>query len=531
MTEFTHSSIPIVIEQLPLIQIVEQDDILLRHSKEGEWFRILNSFPWMEYREAAALYYDALYDFNQSDDNDARVSDGGEQIESKKEAALRLLSARPTVNKNAPVLYEQEYRSPPVRKVSPLSLAPGLVPCRDGGKKPKCFFALFKSFIGATLIGFPSEPESVHLLLTSNLSFARVCGFIPKSGSDPYWQKHVPSLRKLEQFDQIMREYGIWNKIKTDEVIDNIKKGVVQKENVLIGDTTHYHAYSEFETVTYKGETGEDCKKSQSKVTKKCQCSDKTNCLHKWELSDDGAGTIVKKHNKYIWGHKASILGLPLQGIPLDAAAVADAATFDGETFFPHVERLFNNIPEVKSWIDTVLYDSACDNGRLKEKFCEELKIELKTSLNPRRRRTVTEGLPMGMEKLTPFGIMTCTSGFEMDFKGARYDAEKFIFQAPKDKNGECVCSSCQHKPVCSPLSSKGRVVTISFDMLPHIDAKDAPMAKRYKAMMTRRPSIERIIKRLKCDLGDDRLTKRGNEAFQAYLDKTMIAFHILLRN
>jgi hypothetical protein len=38
------------------------------------------------------------------------------------------------------------------------------------------------------------------------------------------------------------------------------------------------------------------------------------------------------------------------------------------------------------------------------------------------------------------------------------------------------------------------------------------------------------MIKRLKCDLGDPRLTKRGNESFQAYLDKTLYAFHILLR-
>ncbi|CAB1084811.1 hypothetical protein D1AOALGA4SA_12319 [Olavius algarvensis Delta 1 endosymbiont] len=39
------------------------------------------------------------------------------------------------------------------------------------------------------------------------------------------------------------------------------------------------------------------------------------------------------------------------------------------------------------------------------------------------------------------------------------------------------------------------------------------------------------MIKRLKCDLGDDRLKKRSNASFQAYLDKTTIAFHILLRN
>jgi len=48
---------------------------------------------------------------------------------------------------------------------------------------------------------------------------------------------------------------------------------------------------------------------------------------------------------------------------------------------------------------------------------------------------------------------------------------------------------------------------------------------------MSKRPSVERMIKRLKCDLGDDRLTKLGNSAFQAYLDKTILAYVILLRN
>jgi hypothetical protein len=48
---------------------------------------------------------------------------------------------------------------------------------------------------------------------------------------------------------------------------------------------------------------------------------------------------------------------------------------------------------------------------------------------------------------------------------------------------------------------------------------------------MKLRPSVERMIKRLKCELGDDRLKKRGNASFQAYLDKTMAAFHILLRS
>ncbi|MES9858938.1 MAG: hypothetical protein ABW166_20410 [Sedimenticola sp.] len=56
-------------------------------------------------------------------------------------------------------------------------------------------------------------------------------------------------------------------------------------------------------------------------------------------------------------------------------------------------------------------------------------------------------------------------------------------------------------------------------------------MAKRFKAIMTHRPSVECMIKRLKCDLGDDRLSQRGNDSFQAYLDKTAISYHLLIRH
>ncbi len=266
-------------------------------------------------------------------------------------------------------------------------------------------------------------------------------------------------------------------------------------------------------------------------MTKKCHCENWQTCPHPWELADEGAATIVKSNGKMIWGHKASVLGLPRQGIPLDAAAITDGATFDGETFFPHVERFFEHLPELSPWIDTVLYDSACDNKTLKKKFKDELGIELKASLNPRRRKDVTENLPRGMEKMTPYGTLICKDGYEMDYQGIRYGAGKFIYQAPANESDDPVCLNCVFKEECCPYSNTGRMVNVSFDVLPHIDVQDAPMAKRFKAIMSRRPSIERMIKRLKCDLSDDRLRKRGNASFQAYLDKTMIAFHILIRN
>ena len=520
---------PSINQQLPLVIVVNEDDELLSQTKDAVWYEIIKDFPWENYREAGADYYNALRHFNQTR-KDAAAPEHPNENEEKGQAAIRFVFDRPTVNKDLPVIFQPEIKEAPEKIVFPNQIEPGIFPsARYGGRKPKCFFALLKSFIGVSLMGLPPEPEVVWGQLNSNPSFARACGFLPKGGNDEYWKKHVPSLRKMEQFDQIMEEYGLWSRIKTAEVRRNIETEVIKKENVIVGDTTHYHAFSGFHVVEYTDADGKEKTKSQSRPTKNCRCENRDDCPHQWVLSDDGAGSIVKRKNKIIWGHKASVVGLPSQGIPLDAAAVADAATNDGETFHPHVELLFDMYPEIRPWFDTALYDSAADSPKVKDAFQEDFGIQLKASLNPRRRKTITENLPKGMDKLTPFGNLTCINGIEMNYKGARFESESFIYQAPIDE-GVSACANCEHKPFCSPHSKNGRVVTIPFDLLPHIDRNDPPMAKRFKAMMTRRPAVERMIKRLKCDLGDDRLSKRGNGSFQAYLDKTMIAFHILLR-
>ena len=172
-----------------------------------------------------------------------------------------------------------------------------------------------------------------------------------------------------------------------------------------------------------------------------------------------------------------------------------------------------------------MLYDSACDDASLKQRFQDELDLELKASFNPRRSKAITEPLPRGIEKITPYGVPLCLAGHEMDYQGIRYASEKFIYRAPLGDDGRSVCTGCPEKPrCCNRFTLSSRIITVSFDTLKHIDPNDPPMAKRFKAIMTRRPSVERMIKRLKCDLGDDRLSKCGNDSFQAYLDKTMIS-------
>ena len=198
-----------VYRPMPLFEFVNKDDEILSNSPDQEWYRILKNMPYQNYQKLAAAYYCALYDFNQKNKK-IELSCSDKNSESKEKARQRVLFDRPTMDKSKPVLDsvepEEITTTPP--SIKPELLIPGVVPTRKLGKKPKCFFAMFYSFIGVMLMGFPPEPEVVFNLLTSNLSFARVCGFIPDVAKE-YWFKNIPSLRKLEQFDQIHVDYDL----------------------------------------------------------------------------------------------------------------------------------------------------------------------------------------------------------------------------------------------------------------------------------------------------------------------------------
>ncbi len=168
---------PSAVSQIPLIMEVYEDEDLLLRSPDTEWYGILKNPPWQDYCETAALYYDALYHFSKSRRESAGSSEPGNNGD-RETAEQRLLFNRPTMDKTVPVLYEPEFQDIPVRMTSPLSAGPGIVPQRPGGPKPECFFAMFAAFLGVNLMGFEPEPETVRSLLTSNPTFAGICGFI-----------------------------------------------------------------------------------------------------------------------------------------------------------------------------------------------------------------------------------------------------------------------------------------------------------------------------------------------------------------
>lgn len=128
---------------------------------------------------------------------------------------MRLVAARATEDAAAPVLSPPAPSPLDLVHVDPSCLRPGVVPLRFAGRAPKCFFAMTKAFLGVLLRNRPAEPEIVHAELTDNPAFAGACGFTLPVARDrrlapEYATSHVPSLRKLEQFDQIMTARGLW---------------------------------------------------------------------------------------------------------------------------------------------------------------------------------------------------------------------------------------------------------------------------------------------------------------------------------
>ena len=60
---------------------------------------------------------------------------------------------------------------------------------------------------------------------------SRTCGFtIPGSGKSAR-QSDIPSLRKLQQFDQIMTAAGLWGELALDRVAPNLWEGKIKVES------------------------------------------------------------------------------------------------------------------------------------------------------------------------------------------------------------------------------------------------------------------------------------------------------------
>jgi hypothetical protein len=507
------------------------------------WFELLRDFDYLPFQQLAARYYEALYQFNVDQATARRDRSATQTInqETKEEATQRLLFERATMCDDVAKLFEHESTEPPIIYVDPRTLHPGHTPVRLVGRAPKCFFAMFKAFLGVALQGKPPEPEVVSQELTHNPSFARTCGFTLPDPNRGYRQRDIPGLRKLEQFDQIMTQHGFWADAALDQVARNLREARIRPESTLVHDTTHFHAASSMQVVDLpEKENGSRAslskankpkkkkRKSHPKTTKPCRCEDREHCHHPWINVDDGAGTVTKSSGMY-WAHKASTVGFPEQEILLDAVAMSDAASHDSQSLIPHLQRLFDRHPQLLDTTTRVLDDGAADDRALKQQLQDRWDVQLLASINPRRRSPIRLAVPRGIDHITPTGTPVCLEGFPFGLIGTRRDTERFIFRAPQDADGFPVCQECPQRDACYRGDHGARQITIPCDKLPWIDPEFPQLSLRFQKSIARRTAIERLHKLMKYDFGDDRLTKRGNAAFQARLDKTLLVMHLVV--
>ena len=527
--------------QLPLIHIVESDDLHLSEESDIVWFKLLQQLDWKQFRPIAIEYYEALWRFNQDQarEREQRVTSAAAskpEPETETQASFRLVMERATMGAPTPSI-----EPPPQQAFDPVhvyatAIRPGHVPFRIAGRAPKCFFAMFKAFMGMAVRGRVPEPEEVSDELLSNPCYARICGFTLHKPHQAYRQSDIPGLRKLQQFDQIMTKNGLWQKSAHGQVVDNIKRGRLHPDDTVVHDTTHYPAFSSMRTVEIpvkevaprdEGTIRQPKRKSHPKNTKNCRCKDRANCSHPWVSADPGAGTVVKSGGQMHWAHKASTLSFSQQEMILDAVAMTDAASHDSNSLVPHIERIRKLYPALR--ITRVLDDSAADDPGLKSKLKLDFNIELLVSPNPRGRKPIKKDLPRGIDHISSAATPVCSLGFPFDFLGCRHASSHFLFRAPLDERGKPVCEGCPKKSVCCRAASLVRQIAVPFQRLPWIDPEFPQISQRFQKAIARRTVIERIHKLMKYDYGDERLTKRGNKAFQARLDKTLLAMHLVV--
>ena len=153
--------------QIPLIHIIDEDDRILLNSPDAEWFRILYYFPWKEYREIGAEYYDALYQFKITEAekrHEMFIEKEDKAVETKEEAVERLLFSRATMQESeaeeVPIIYKGKVVEHKAPKVDPETIAPGIVPflLPTNIKRKSLVLPWFYFYIGAVMTTFSIFP-------------------------------------------------------------------------------------------------------------------------------------------------------------------------------------------------------------------------------------------------------------------------------------------------------------------------------------------------------------------------------------
>lgn len=508
----------------------EPDDYVIDNNPEVIYTNVLNKFDFTLFQAEATHYYQALTDFNRKLEKKAKerkhTQKQTDKPANKDDVYQELLFD---------ILDKQPFKKTILFKIPSIDLTdddkihhnP-----KGAGRKPKDFYALVKAFFGVSYMGLKNSPDAVHSQLINNPSFARKCGFKHIIDEQTKQCQHnVPSLRKIEHFDQLMNLYGIWDKMKWKMVTQNLTDGTVEIEKDLAFDPSHVEGNSGFKVVKTVNYKSKEIKKAVGKLSKRCTCVDKENCRHDWEVTDHGCAVVVKAQNKKYWAHKASFVGFPKSHVPIDAVAVNYAATNDGKTLKPSWKRLVKHVPFIKDKIERVIADGPFNTQKNKDFVRDEIGAILYAPINPKNIKVPSAKNIKGIDHFTKNGVPVCDAGLPLEMKGRELVRNRYIWGPPliNHKNRTlAACANCLLKNNCCP-NGQGRTLRTRASDFPQIDWDNPEHLSRWKNHYSKRTAIERIIKIIKVDYCVEHFNKRDSVNFQGHLDKAMLAIHVLL--
>ena len=381
---------------------------------------------------------------------------------------------------------------------------------KGAGCKPQPFIAFIKAFNLASVIYVEQNCSAIHLALRTNTDFFDICGF-----------KYVPAERTLQDFDQIMAQYDLWEMVRDITYQQNVDNKIIieEQEDTLNIDNTHQPAYS-----------------APSKSIKECrECPSFKECVSKVS-TDQTADWYVKSKCKIFYAHQIGLAQLSKSGAPV-SRIVLNGKQYEPDSLEPLLKDIRDQRPNLK--INKVVFDGIFNKEpsiNMVHKYFPQAQVYTPVIAN--RGTKEIENPARGIKKITKHGNIHCIANNTLVFLSKDENLNAFILACPvynSEARNKLIHLgidvnkiTCHLKEQCSPNSTQGRVFRLKKGLVPQINWELPQISYAHKIVYYLRTKIERLFGLMKKRYKMNYLYKRGIENVKAHIDKFMSLMHLI---
>jgi len=374
------------------------------------------------------------------------------------------------------------------------------------GRSGYGFFGLLRAFLFAPLFEVPATAATIKRALHANPAYLVECAFDPIMESRKVVRINpVPSFWAINEFDNVMNEAGLWDRVREITTRKAIRLGAIPKEGVLGVDPTPVKAYA------------------RPEKRKRCDCADQSACNHRRREADRDARYYKKGGVRILRAYRPIILAELLSGVPLKSILPSDTRNVDAERFEKVLQDVKNDRSLSGVSFREMIADAEFDSRMNRANSQRVLGIPLYAPPNPRRRK----GRPVGrrgIREIDPAGVPVCEHGQRFEFVGLDRLRASSVFRAPRDDRGRPICRTC---PIRCTEARGGRYFRVPLEVTPWIDLEMPQHSLAFKMKLALRTEIERVISRLKI-LGAGAVTKQGRKKVGGRITRAIIVAQMI---